>query len=210
MFKGYHNYSWHLWYLLGLVYGFFLLSFCKKLSFSNRTVHLVASIMYILGRTLTYFALDYHGNNFFAMKIGAIVNSYFYSGRLLCVPLYFIIGDDIANYDNKEKKLHNSTLIIFMLGSLILDAFYLDNEISYVTMPILIFIFSKRVNLPQCVLWKHLGRLSYWIYFCHMYIVFISDEVLKLSLNGKQYFVPLISLILAIIIITVENKRIRN
>ena len=92
---------------------------------------------------LTYCALNYSGNNIYIIQIGVSVHTYVYSGRLLCVSLYLIIGKDIA----------------------------------------------KKVNTPKFEIWKYLERLSYWIYFWHMYIVFISVEVLKLSLTREQYFV---------------------
>ena len=208
--KGYHNYSWHLWYLLGLVYGFTLLLLCKKLKISNRAVHLIVGIMYILGRMLTYCALSYSGNNIYIIQIGAIVHAYFYNGRLLCVPLYLIVGNDIAKKDIERKEVSNLTWIALIMVSLILDIFYIENEISYAIIPILFFEIAKRIRLPQCMICNYLGRLSYWIYLWHMYIVFVSVEILKLSLMGEQFFVPLVSVLLAIIIIILQNKRIRN
>ena len=207
--KGYHNYSWHLWYLLGLVYGFLLLYVLLKLSFSSKTIHLIAVILYVLGRILTYFSLNYDGNNVVIEQIGASINAYFYSGRLLCVPLYLVIGNDIANGNCKLFKICKNTVIleVLLIVSLILDAVCADNEISYFLIPILFFALVKKVTLPQSVIWSYFGRLSYWIYLVHMYIVFISVEVLKLSSTREQYFVPLISLILATAIVIVEKIR---
>lgn len=205
--KGYHNYSWHLWYLLGLVYGFTLLLLCKKLKISNRAVHLIVGIMYTLGRILTYCALSYSGNNMYIMQIGAIVHSHLYSGRLLCVPLYLVFGYDLTRNDFVGNKLSDFTLYVCAVVCLALDVFWLNNEVSYVIIPFLVFLMSKRLNLPHCEIWKKLGRLSYWMYFFHMYVVFASAELFKLNSQIKQIFVPLVSIAIAAIFVIAERKQ---
>ncbi len=215
-----------LWYLNGLLFAVFLISFLLYKKWSPKKILITSSVFYIMG----LFGDAYHGliSPLFDTKyIGTLLNLYFTvfgtTRNGLFFGFFFVsMGMVFSNKDflfsqKKSLLLFMVSIIILYLEVFLLTKFNIakDYNILLSTVPaaIFCFLFLKSTNLKDNKIYKYLRLTSSMTFYGHQWISFL---VMKISLSlgydligsPAQFIITLVStIILGFAIIKLSERR---
>lgn len=156
---GVNPYSYHLWYLLSVGVVCFIM-------FGSTKLHISLFNIWILGMFLILIA-------YFAMRnqntFGHMFRTIFETGNngLMYGLGAFVTGMMLTRI-NVYKRV--AATCLFLIG---LALFKYDLPFSALCGGTSIFLLCSTINLKEHVIYCHLRALSSWVYFIHMYFVFI-------------------------------------
>lgn len=189
---GNHGWSWQLWYLLCVSYSLAFLYILYKWGIKKKNIWIIALALYVIG---TFFNVKpdlediipgidsfYH---IYKMLLG--------EGRMFCGLIYIMIGMEIDHFKIPRKSLCALALMICFLICVFISEFFWRIALVILTF----FAFSIFLNMEGGVLIPklRLRKLSSYIYYNHMYFVFIVLSFTDFKEPGRFLFVTLFSVI---------------
>lgn len=209
LFVGEHYNSWPLWYLLSSIWTTI---FLLMLHHSGKTSFLKL-VQYGILISIVSFSLnllvsaDDDTLLFTERVIKDVVNSSIKNGRIMMGAVYIPFGLYIS-----KKKTDKRNYLVFLLLGITLGICW-DNQLlrGYSTMlsAVGLFGWSTYMNIENSDRVKHMGRMSTWIYFIHMYVY--TGVYLVLYGKKESGVVPfLLTVILSVCISAILDRVIKE
>ncbi len=200
---GNHDWSWQLWYLLCAVYSLIFIFILKRLNVNYKVIWGIVIALYIIGSILTYMVEG--GMTYFpkAKVIAILIKKTIGSGRMLTGPLCLWIGINA----NKIKKIQRGYLlgiiIIGIVASVITNSFCATIMRPIVVTAIFFSLIDLSVvNGMQKMCFR---TASSYIYYIHMYFVFLTNYVMKLPGAPRFALTTLLTVAVTYAFIGVKN-----
>lgn len=198
----------HLWYIVALIAGTFLLFVANKIIKNKNILLCICVLLFLVGATLQTI-----------MDINSVIDL-FKTRNALFVGLPFIfLGNYIRAQKSKIEKIGNKTIFLLLIVStilLLLESYICftnnsgkDLYYALIAMCPLLFIFTLK-HSKQAVNDGYIGLLASGIYFTHVLAMGIVYNIFPHE-EFKIYILPLIiflSMIISVVVIQL-NKRIK-
>ena len=186
--------SYHLWYLLALIYALAAIRFCVKKGLQPLSISVIALVIYAASEIMA--GLE-HNINFMGGTMQKIVSLYQYvfnGGGVFTGMIFVCVGMLIAHYGIRIPKWIGAFGIIAInIGKLFAAA-----EVSRLIMPVeigILFASLLTVELQDSAAWIMCRKVSTIVYLSHLiifsvYTIIILGNPNKLGLDS--FFVTLI------------------
>ena len=212
IFVGEQYNSWHLWYLLSIIYALIILIILFKKKKSIGTIFLISTVSFFLGIGITYLTRYYEGDlpQVFAL-IRKALRYLIGNGRILYGLFYITIGMIIA-----KKSIKKSIFWALLAGGFACNYFIIDPCISELLVGISsigLFGTVMMIELKDSPVFLILRKMSTVIYFIHMYVWTFYYKIAygeKTSGVDSFFVTVLISSIISIIYIHVKKLRTKS
>lgn len=188
---GEHHLSWHLWYLLGTIYGLIVITIMIKLHFSDILMLLSGCIFYGLSVFIDWNMWNIDAHTGIDHTFLQIVSHTIVKGRLLTGVSFLCMGMYIARSSWLEKIRPLNRAIIFSL----LVMSYVNHPDGYgdlLLKPMIVFCgiwLLSTIKTEQKDLYIKMRSLSTVFYFTHMLFVFVFSLITNnLYPEGKICF----------------------
>ena len=200
--------SYHLWYLLAMIYSLvfiFILVHCNR---GINSMLLVGVMLYVVRLGLEYFRLNTDAFPMLAPVVG-IYEYIFNNGNIFTGMLYMCIGITVV-----EKRCCFSffaSLVLFITGIVI--KYTIHSELGNIIASSCFFMMVLNIDLPQFPFYIILRQLSRYMYLVHLicfsgYTLFIGN----FNHLGVDSFVAtcVLSLAFAVVVTAIQKRRIRR
>lgn len=214
IFVGQNNFSWHLWYLLGIVYIVLLKVLLKKIGCKDSTVMLLAMILFFAGRIISFLLSIATTVPISVRWIPMMYSNLFVTtmnGPMFGF-VYFVIGEYIA----KNEVIHRNVFLYsigFLAGLLLNGIGFFPGLIIAVTC-LFVLVSQSEVKLNPCDS-RMVRKISSGIYYTHM--LFVSTWFIicqKIRINASFIFsffvvisVTIISVIILLCLIRIDKLK---
>lgn len=203
--------SYHLWYLLALIYAVVIIRFMLKRRCRTEYIVIVSVLLYAMNELLQYI-VNYAYNTTSIMYKGALLYQYvFNKGGVFTGMIYVVMGMLLAEY----RRYLNRWLSIFVIIVLNLLKIHCSSLVAdYLIIPetVLVFMVVISIRMKENVKLRYLRKTSTIIYLSHLiwyslYSFIIIKEPNKLGLDSF-IATSLLSLSNAVILIKLmQNKK---
>lgn len=171
---GEHYLSWHLWYLLGTIYGLLIITLMIKFHFSNFSMLLCGFLFYILSVFIDWNVGNINSYNGIIHVFLKVVSHTIVKGRLLTGTAFLCMGMYIARNNWIDKLMPQYRIMIIAVLSF---AYALHPNVfgELVLKPMIIFCcvwFLSAIKTNSKSLYVNLRKLSTVFYHTHMLFVF--------------------------------------
>ena len=196
---GNHGWSWQLWYLLCASYSLFLLYFLYK---KEKYIWFITIILFVIGTFLTVRpnieSIIPEMDLFY--KVHKMI---FWNGRMLLGPVYIWMGIKF----NDLKTPRKSVGLIALLICFVLCVFGDDIIWKNMLLVMVFLLFSILVSFEGGDTFGelHFRQASSYIYYIHMYFVFLAQSVFRLNEPRSFLFVAIASVIASYGYIFIRN-----
>lgn len=187
---GQQFYSWHLWYVLALIYATMIFYSIRRATINVR--YYVSLALFTVGAVISAIVLDSSDIATFSVII-RLAKQTIISGRLFMGVGYFALGMLIA-----EKKMiymiYNKKILIAVALGCIVSSYMVPYSIivftlRYVTV-FCLFLFVIQIKLPASGVYAKLRDSSKVVYFTHMLIFFLWSAIKNFqNVNGMDAFI---------------------
>lgn len=159
LMTGGNPYSYHLWYLLAVGAACFIVYILAKLHISLFKIWILGLVLILVA----YFAMRNQG------AFGNIFRTIFETGNN---GLTYGLGAFATGMMLTRISTHKRVIAtcLFLIG---LTLFKYDLPFSALCGGASIFLLCSTINLKEHAIYCHLRALSSWVYFIHMYFIFI-------------------------------------
>ena len=203
---GNHGWSWQLWYLLCAFYSLILLYFLKKHHFKDISIWAISLMFFLVGAYTTY-VITYQKSFYpVIITISKYVKTLFWNGRMFTGMLGLWIGMQIDKY----KKSNN--LILFLIATTGLALSMLLNSFSQKILCYLIvtslFLILRDLNISNSTSKFKFGVISSYVFYIHMFFVFLFTEIPFLKVNELIRFfrVTICSLLFSYLVLFIKQR----
>ena len=175
--------SYHLWYLLALLYAVIFIWLLRKMRFSKYAILVIAIGMYLINECISYLSLQIDGNIDFINKIIDIYQYVFNKGGIFTGTVYVCIGMLIA----EKMKVINSFVCIVSLVIINVVQFNVNANICSVMNiieAVFFFMLIMQIKLPKKEYYTMCRNMSINIYLVHL-IVFSVYTILVIKTPNK-------------------------
>ena len=188
---GQQYYSWHLWYVLALIYVAMIFCLFNKTNVYVR--YYVSLVLFGIGAVISAIITD--GTDVVAFSvIIRLVQQTIANGRLFMGIGYFGLGMLIAD---REIAFNKMFLIATILGCLVLSYIVPYSIIVFVLRYVTVFclfLLVVQTKLPMSDLYIKLRQSSTVVYFIHMFLFFGWSAIKNFQdVNGIDAFVMVAS-----------------
>lgn len=173
LITGEQEWSWHLWYLLALIYTVVIYRYILMNKWSDKKTFYFTITIAFVGFLLETFE-SIRPVKILLTLIGGTRNGLFEGFT------FFMLGAFINRYHIDEWVLHNKKLVLVSLLLLLPLSTFLNLGQSFFLVHIvigLVFSLLLATSIKINVHSKIIRELGIWLYFCHMYAVFIVCEL---------------------------------
>lgn len=165
VFKGHGPYSWPLWF----IYSLAIVCFCVAYSLKKRWLQVVLIFLFILS-----YLSDYLAFNFSEIKIAGINRMVF--GHTLGGGIYIVLGFYLQRFLHILKHKNIPGILLILLSAFL---FYSNLPFWKPVGGLGFGLLSIGLTLRKSPVWVELRVQSIWIYFTHMYVIFLFELILK-------------------------------
>lgn len=199
--------SYHLWYLLALIYAVLAISFLLEKNISFKKITLLALLLFAFREVMLWLGEQPETATFVLVKIYQFI---FNKGGVFTGMIYVCIGMTIA----KRKQYFNkliclSGLLIINIVQVVSANTYLDDFLNIVE-AMLFFMLLLHINLPDGKIYVKCRQVSTIIYLLHLlvfsfYTIVFIKEPNKLGLDSFV-FTAIVSSVLAVILCKLSKR----
>ena len=202
--------SYHLWYLLALIYAVAMIRFMLKRKCKMGQMVIVSVLLYSINEFLQYIINHLQNSSSMMYKVAALYQYVFNNGGVFTGMIYVVIGMVIA----KHRKYLNrwiciSAIVILNILKLYCNPIVVDYlEIIETT---LVFMVIISIEIKDNMKYKFLRKASTIIYLSHLiwysvYTFIIIKEPNKLGLDSFAV-TSILSFVNAVILIGLMKNR---
>ena len=193
---GQQFYSWHLWYILAVIYAVIIFCFFKKTSIYIR--YYVSFILFVIGAIISAIVADGAGVDEFSVII-RLAKQTIVNGRLFMGIGYFGLGMLIAEKEiTFNKKFLITAFFGCMVSSYITPYSIIVFAFRYV-MVFCLFLYVMQTNLSANIIYIKLRQSSTVVYFIHMLLFFAWSTIKNFKhVNGMDAFIVVMGLAVVI------------
>lgn len=202
--------SYHLWYLLALIYALAAIRFLVKRGLKPMAVSAIAFVVYAVSEMMVWLEKNIDLIGGAAQKLVFLYQYVFNSGGVFAGMIYVSAGMLIAYYGVRIPKWIGVCAII----AINFGKFFTQAEISRIIMPVevsILFASLLTVELKDSGIWKTCRDISTVVYLSHLmifsiYTILILGNPNKLGLDS--FLVTLIfSILNALLLIRIQKCR---
>lgn len=216
-FVGEHFYSWPLWYLLASIYScLFYYWLYKTKNITKKNLLLLITVFSFISMMVDYLLIGNFENSRIFSTVLFLIQRTFVNARLVKAFIFIPVGFIVSL--NKEKiKIDKQNIICFIIIflSIILIIYlipnYLDNWMYIVFSYYFVCLLVKKREkdfLLECdnFLKINIRKLSTYMYYYHMYIVFFLNMFIFKDLynSGLELFILTTVIIICLCIIKLK------
>lgn len=201
--------SYHLWYLLALIYALLAIKFLYKGNKNIWVAFLISIIIFGVSELFSYAGERLDHLQGFAYRIVYIYQYVFNNGGVFKGMIYVVIGMMIATYRCCFDKW------ICLVGIVVLNIIkipmqeYAIHWIRIVEV-VFVFMFLLNIDLPESKIWGYCRKLSILIYLSHLifYSLYTFVVIGRPNKLGFDSFIVTVflSVINAALVIWISNK----
>lgn len=200
--------SYHLWYLLALIYAVTAIRFLLKKGWKPVSISMIALAIYVASEIMVMLERNIDSVGGIVGKIVSLYQYVFNNGGVFTGMIYVSVGLLIAHYEIRMNKwIGLCGIFVINIGKLFVGA-----EASRMIMPIEIsFLFASllTLELPDSRAWKTCRSVSTLVYLSHL-IFFSAYTIIFLKNPNKlgfdSFFVTLmLSVLNALLLIKIQK-----
>ena len=190
--------SYHLWYLLALIYALFAIRFLVKRGLEPVFIFVIALVIYVASEMMVMLKGNIDSIGEMAGKIVSAYQYIFNNGGVFTGMIYVSVGMLIAHYGiYMSKWIGGCGIIAINIGKLFVGA-----EVLRIIMPIEIFVLFASlltVELPDSRAWIVCRKISTVVYLSHLIFFSIYTIIILESPNKLGFDSFIVTLILSIL-----------
>ena len=201
---GQQFYSWHLWYVLALIYAAVIFYSMRKTTINVR--YFVSLALFVIGAAVSAIVLDGSNITTFSVII-RMAKQTIINGRLFMGIGYFALGMLIA----EKKMIYNKNALIAVAFGCIVLSYIVPYSIivfalRYITV-FCLFLFVIQIYLPASDVYVKLRHSSKVVYFTHMLFFFTWSAIKSFQdVNGMDAFVIVTSMTVITSLLIIAHK----
>ncbi|MBD5469540.1 MAG: acyltransferase [Lachnospiraceae bacterium] len=202
--------SYHLWYLLALIYALFAIRFLVKRGLEPVFIFVIALVIYVASEMMVMLEGNIDSIGGMAGKIVSAYQYIFNNGGVFTGMIYVCVGMLIAHYGLcMNKWLGACGMIAINIAKLFAGA-----EMSRMIMPLEVFVLFASlltVELPDSRVWNICRKVSTIVYLSHLiffsiYTIIILGNPNKLGFDSFLVTI-MFSVFNAILLINIQNNK---
>lgn len=161
--------SYHLWYLLALIYALFVIRIMKKKNVNIWIILSFSAVVYFIAQILQFGMNHLEDIPYFMSKIVQVYQYVFNKGGVFTGFLFVSIGMLLAEY---HPKINIWILLTGTMGLGILSMFSSEFMKQWIIIPeiLVLFLFILSLKLPDSNVWFVCRKMSTIIYLSHLII----------------------------------------
>jgi peptidoglycan/LPS O-acetylase OafA/YrhL len=197
--------SYHLWYLLALIYSLVIIRILINRNTKIIGMLVAGTVIYIVYLIFLYLEREQINTPI----ISSVVNLYEYifnKGGVWSGLLFVTIGMYLVEFGNKLNLPISALLLV--VGVAI--KYYVLNELGIIISAAMLFAIVLKIKLPDCDKYKTLRDLSKYMYLSHLVCFSIYTALIgNFNKLGLDSFIAtlVLSLIVSGMIITIYNRK---
>lgn len=205
---GAHYYSWHLWYLLAVVYSGSLLYLIIKRDWSARAIFTAALFLFLAGVAMSEIVDTSCSLPAVSLIRTGIVRT-FGTGQMFTAPLYLILGGWLSRRKALPAKAAAAAAALAFLAGTLRIPLWSDFMTVFATVGIVSLALS--IVLKPSPVWKYFDRASKINYYLHMVFVFLYTLCFReFAYYGWDVFLAAAGGCLAVSLLPAVKKKGKN
>lgn len=203
--------SYHLWYLLALIYAVVIIRFMLKRRCRTEYIVIVSVLLYSMNELLQYIINCSQNTASIIYRIASLYQYVFNKGGVFTGMIYVVMGMLHAKYRKYLNRWY-SVLAIIVLNLLKIHCDSLVADYIIILESVLVFMVVTSIRMKENVKFRYLRKASTIIYLSHLiwYSVYSFVIIKEPNKFGLDSFIAtsLLSLVNAVILIKLmQNKK---